>query len=263
MVPAREFKQVFRSVTEACAKFGSVGRNEFSRAKRRVELSSNPSFYVVEDQLGDFRRIVVEPLLSAVSAAWIEALASALSQYRGWDVLLNLGENVSILVSTSEVLFHGDLHAVHELVGAVEAARQIATDKAEKRRSAKSARLAEVQGRLAEAWPRGQDQPVVFVAAFETRSDSTGGDSVWLLHRGDRYAMDLDEYEFEPEALRLSVYWAKRDGDLLPYEGGATEGLDDAALLAEWMLVENGRPLYRVSGIRIRREGENWEFRLR
>jgi len=97
------------------------------------------------------------------------------------------------------------------------------------------------------------------VASFRTRSDGLQGDCVWLLHRQERYALDLDEYEFDPNALRLQVLLVDEYGSIRPYRTHSSASEAGEALLVEWVLQEKGKRLHGVRRLMVRKDDEEWE----
>jgi hypothetical protein len=102
---------------------------------------------------------------------------------------------------------------------------------------------------------------VSVVAVFPDQSDGTIGVTVWLLHFRDLSEVDLDAYEFEPDAVRPSLFWAEASGRFWPYSI-KKPAASEVALLAEWALVNNGKPVRRVSELVVRKGPHTWKFRL-
>jgi hypothetical protein len=250
-VTRADFDAVRAVVVDVCTAHGSIAPDPSSQ---------EADFYVVEDLYGDERRIHVEPRPSAITAAWLLALARRLEFYPLWDVLIGVGEGIFLRVrcDSFEVVGWPALADLAELVRQI---RDHVTTAEATRQQISVERRAEVR-RLLRTVCAVDDADVAFVAAYGTRSDGIEGDSVWLLHRQESSVLDLDTYRFEPDAIRPSVFWALHSGELLDYTPATSPPDRRCGLLAEWALVEHGRPVRGATRLRVRKGQHVWLFNL-
>lgn len=256
-----QFNNARDLVVGVCARHGTVGPSGASSAGVLV-LTSDPDFYVVDDQYGDDRRIFVEPRPSAISAEWLRDLASLSRDSPDWDVLAAPGEGISLLIRDGRITVSGWVSQARDLSGVVRDLCEYLHNSATERCEKKGRREKEVSRLLPEAWRMSQGKALGFVAGFRTRSDGSPGDSIWMLHFEDSSVFDLDDYTFEPDAVRPSVYWAGSAGTLTPYTPGSHPSSRDTALLAEWELVAGGKPVSGAKLLRLSKGDRAWTFDL-
>jgi hypothetical protein len=257
---------VRNEVVRACARYGTAGPIGEVRLARATNdnpehgpIVGDPDFYVVDDYYGDHQRIYVEPRLSAVSVEWLLELARRLHRVGGWDVLVSFGEGIFAAVSPDEIDVGGLQCRSTDLSAIVEAIRKQVAESLTRKDATKSQRLAIVSQLVPSAWA-AQDS-LALVAHFSSAADGSVGDSVWLLHRGDRSIFDLDKHRLEPDAVRPSVYWVRPSGEILAYEGNSEDGT--LSLLAEWTLRSKGKPVQGATRVRVRKGAQTWDFDLR
>jgi hypothetical protein len=256
-----QFHVVRNAVVRVCARQGTVGPIGEVGPDGRDGLPpaiEESDFYVVDDHYDDERRIYVEPKVDAVSAAWLLELAQALREHRGWDAVVSLGEGLAASVTGDAIRISGWASQAEDLPTILGEIHRYVRDRIGAKDERKAQRRALVRQLVPNAWDEASS--LSLVAFFRTTSDGTAGDSVWLIHHGDRSILDLDQYDFQPDAVRPSVYWVRRSGELLDYVPGSRPSGSDLALLAEWALVTKGKPATRLD---VRKGTRAWQFNLR
>jgi hypothetical protein len=262
-VSEADFNRVRNLVVRVCSRHGTVGPSGKVPAVPSETVSAeDPDFYVVDDQYGDDRRILVEPRPSAMSAEWIGDLAGALRDLPNWDVLVSPGEGISLLIRDGTIEVAGWASRSEDLRKLVEETRAEIQIRVADRTGEKKRREAQVGQLVSAAWRLSQGKGLGFVAAFRSRSDGTPGDSVWILHFEDQSVFELDDYSFEPDALRPSLYWVGRSGGMTPYAPSSRPSGPEMALLAEWVLVTDGKTVTGANRLRVSKGGRTWQFDL-
>ena len=252
-VTTAEFERVRTLVVNACRKYGAIGPDPAARKES--------CFYVVDDQYDNSRRIMVETNPGLVTSELIAGIAMALSDTRAWDVLLEVADGITLLIRTDSVLVTGFMPSTTNLVGAMKEVRECSFEIEDRKREVRARRLAEVTHAVEDVWRSRGARALVLVAVFRDRSDGVLGDSVWLLHGEEEYAMDLDDYSFYPEAQRLSTYWVDPPCTVVPY-GSCNRPSPASSILVEWILVAEGRPLTGVNSLRVTKCDQVWDFSL-
>jgi hypothetical protein len=260
----QRFSDLHRLVVEACRRYGTVGplgESDAQGSGDQAESVRDPDFYVVEEPYGDEQRLYVEPKSEVVSAEWMVTIAAAMRAHPGWDVVVSLGERIAATVSGRSILITGWESRSEDLPGILESIRQYVAQRAGEKTRNREERLTLVSRLIPAAWD--ESASLSLVTFFRTTSEGLAGDSLWLLHYEERFTIDLDKYRFEPDAVRPTVVWARRSGELVKYVAGGDPAEGEVALLAEWALVTKGRATRGAASVRVRNGARAWQFDLR
>jgi hypothetical protein len=204
---------------------------------------------------------LIEVHRDGLSLAWLTAVVRALSRFADWDAAVSVGEGIVLLVRHDGVSISGWRTPTEDPERVIAELRQHLEIRAGQRVRTRAARVREVASLVPTSWQASERKGVEIVATFSTQSDGDPGDTVWLLHFGDQSVFDLDEYVFEPDAVRPSVYWTDANGHLTPYSAGSRP-TGEGSLMAEWALVADGRPIRGAERLRVSKAGHSWVFSL-
>jgi len=258
-----DFSEVRQRLVRVSSRFGSAGPGGASVASEhsRGSLSESgvPDFYIVDDQLSDYRRVFLEITPEALSSEWMTAIAAELRASDDWDALIRVGEAILIRVDATSISVFGLPSATLGLQDAVRAAQEHALAAETTRRLAATQRRTAVAALIPQAWAAGPAD-LACIGVFQNRSDGSDGVTVWLLHRLDQSAFDLDDYDFEPDAVRPALFWGFPTGRLVEYKPGSRE--EGGSLVAEWALVDRGRPVTHAGVLRVHKGRRVWTFDL-
>jgi hypothetical protein len=258
-----EFSGLRHRLVQLSSRFGSAGPGCEGLGPNDAQDSTPipvPEFYAVDDQLSEYRRAFLEVTPEALSAEWLTAVGAELRTSDGWDVLVKVGEGILIRIDGASVTVFGLPPAILPLEDAVEAVRRHVHAAATAKSVAAARRRTTVGVLTRTVWP-SEPADLSFIGVFRDRSDGSEGLAVWLLHRRDQSAFDLDDYDFEPDALRPSTFWGFPSGRLIEYTPGSRE--EGGRLVAEWALVDHGRPVTDASVLKVHKGGRSWSFDLR
>lgn len=257
------FNRARNLVLRACARHGTVGPSgELPDGTGLPGVLDDPDFYIVDDWYGDNMRVLVEPKPKVVRAEWVRDLVAALRFVPNWDVLVSTGEGISLLLRPGSVEFIGWRSDAPSLPGILRELREYVSARTYDRDANTRTRETQVTRLLPRVWRTSEGNPLGLVAVFRTRSDGSRGDSVWILHFEDRSQFELDKYGFEPDAVRPSLYWASRLGEISRYTPGSNPTARNTALLAEWALVAGGHAVTGARKLLITKGDQTWHFDL-
>ncbi len=257
------FNRARNLLVRACARHGTVGPSgELPDGTGLPGLLDDPDFYIVDDWYGDDMRVLVEPKPNVITAQWLRDLVGVLHFLPNWDVLVSPGEGISLLLRPGTVEFTGWRSDAPTLPGILRELREYVKARTHDRDAKTRVRETQVTRLLPRAWRTSEGKSLGLVAVFRTRSDGTRGDSVWIMHFEDRSQFELDKYCFEPDAVRPSLFWASRLGDIRRYTPGSNPTGRDMALLAEWALVAGGKAVMGAKQLLIAKDDRTWCFDL-
>lgn len=258
------FNRARNLVVRTCANHGTVGPSgELPDGTGVSGVLDDPDFYVVDDWYGEDMRILVEPRPSRISADWLRDMVGALRLLSNWDVLVTPGEGISLVLRPDHIEISGWIPEAPDLPGMIrELQGHIQAGLNDRAHSARI-RETEVKRLLPGAWLATHGNALGLVGVFRTVSDGTRGDSVWILHFEDKSEFDFDNYCFEPDAVLQSLFRARRSGEMAPDLPDSNPIPADTALLAEWALVADGKPVMGARKLLITKRDQTWHFDLK
>lgn len=224
------YNQVRNDVVRFCRLFGEIGpmgeaviTNEIDGPNDwERDASSDPDFFIVDDQYNDCERYVyVEPKSEKISEDWLLGLMGVLKRWPGWGAGIGVDKEAYILIFAEKIMITGLMLEKCKSIDEIVKICQIdIPNKENKKAESIKNRYFQVKTALPDLLVNVEvDQKTAYLIQwFDTWSDGTKGISAWILHKNAHDEFKLDEFDYCPEVQRRSLYYVIPPGMMLKYE---------------------------------------------